>query len=106
MERMHQIRLSGEAFGEDNQTVLQMLNEYPINSLGWDRIERFNATENDHETFWDWSDHYNGQGELSKRNHLALATPKTLHYKKEQSMMFEKYLENLMRYFYTVDKDP
>ena len=44
MERMHQIRLSREAFCKDNHTVLRMLKEYLINSLGWSCIDRFNTT--------------------------------------------------------------
>ena len=62
--------------------------------------------ENGREAFWDWSDHYNGQGEFSKRTHLALATLKKLHYKKEPSMEFEKYSENLTRDFAKLGKDP
>ena len=34
-EPMYQIRFSGEYFGEDNHTVLQMLKEYLIDSPGW-----------------------------------------------------------------------
>ena len=60
--------------------------------------------ENGREAFWDWSDHYSGQVELSKRTHLSLATLKTLHYNKEQSMVFEKYLENLTRAFAALEK--
>ena len=33
MERMHQIRLSREAFCKDNHTVLRMLKEYLITSM-------------------------------------------------------------------------
>ena len=67
-----------------------MLKEYIINSLVCSWIDQFNAMGNGREVFWDWSNHYNGQEELSKRNHLDLDTLKTLHYKKEQSMAFEK----------------
>ena len=91
MERMHQIRLSGEAFGEDNQTVLQMLKEYPINSPGCDWIQWCNATDTGFEAFCDLLDHYNAYGELIKNTHLAVDTLKRLQYKKEQSMLFEKY---------------
>ena len=67
-----------------------MLKEYIINSPVWAWIEQFNAMGNGHEVYWDWSDHYNGQEEFSKRNHLDLETLKTVHYKKEHSMEFEK----------------
>ena len=82
-----------------------MLKEYIINSPGCAWIERFNAPENDRELFWAWSDHYNGQEKFSKRNHMALATLKTLHCKKEQSMAFENNSETLRRDFATLDKD-
>ena len=34
-----------------------MLNEYVINSPGWAWIERFNATDNGREAFWDLLEH-------------------------------------------------
>ena len=52
-EQMYQIRIYGEAFGEDNQIFFWMLKEYLINSPGWSCIEQFNATENGREEFWD-----------------------------------------------------
>ena len=61
-----------------------LLSSSTFNSLGWAWVEQFNVTENGCEAFWFCSDHYNYQGEMSKRTHLALATLKTLHYKKEK----------------------
>ena len=57
MERMYQIQLSGDAFGEDNQKSFRMLKEYLIKSLYWAWIEPFDATENNCEAFWAGSDH-------------------------------------------------
>ena len=82
-----------------------MLKQYLIKSPGWAWIERFNEMKKGRGAFWAWLDHYNGRGELSKRTHLALASLKMLHYKKEQLMPFEKYPENLIRYVATLDKD-
>ena len=90
-ERVYQIRISGEVFGEDNQTVFRMLKECLINSPVWDWVEGFNVIANMCEAFWSWSDHYNGQGGFGKSTPLALATLKTLHFKKEYSMVFERY---------------
>ena len=61
-ELMNQILIYRYAFGEDNRTIFQILNEYQINSPVWYWIEQFNATEDASEAFWAWSDHYNGQG--------------------------------------------
>ena len=41
MNRMYKIRLSVEAFGEDNWKFFYFLKEYIINSLSWSWIERF-----------------------------------------------------------------
>ena len=82
MDQMYYIHISAEVFGEDNCTVFQMIKEYLINSPCWVCIERFNATESGREAFWVWLYQYNGQGGLSKRTHLSLATLKMLHYKK------------------------
>ena len=90
-EQMYQIRIYGQAFGEVNRKCFRMIREYLNYSPGWACIGRFYAMENGCEVFWDWSNHYNGQGKLSKRNHLSLDTLKTLHYKREQSMAFDRY---------------
>ena len=83
-----------------------MLKEYLINSPGWDWIERFKATENGREVFWYWLDNYNCLENLINMTHLELTTLKTLHYKKEQSMVFDKNSESPTRDFATLDKDP
>ena len=104
--RMYQIQLDGIAFEEDNRKVYRLLKAFLINTPGWAWIDEFNATEDGRRAFQAWSDHYNGQGELSKRTSLAKAKIKSLHYKNERSMSFEKYTELLTKAFITLDKDP
>ena len=43
--------------------------------------------------------------ELNKRTALAKARIRELHYKKEQSMSFEKYTEMIIKCFSTLEKD-
>jgi len=65
--RMFQLPLTGEAFNEDNMEVYHMLKSFLVNTAGWTWIKPFDATENRREAVLAWVDHYNGQGELSKR---------------------------------------
>ena len=104
--RMYQIQAVGVAFEEDNRKVYRLLKSFLINTPGWAWIEQFNPTENGQLAFRAWTAHYNGQGELSKRTSLAKARIKSLHYKNEHSMSFEKYTELLTKAFITLEKDP
>ena len=47
-------------------------------------------TVNGRGAFLAWANHYNGQGELSKRTAMAKARNKSLFYKYERSLPFEK----------------
>src|SRR6056300_1416475 len=64
-ERMFQLPLNGAAFDADNRDVFRKLKSFLIDTAGWAWIEPFNTTENGRRAFLAWSDHYNGQGELS-----------------------------------------
>ena len=105
-ERMYQMSMTGPGFEEDNRAVYRLLKSYLIGTPGWAWIEPMNPRENGRAAFWAWSDHYNGQGELSKRTSLAKSRVESLHYKNEQSMSFEKYTELLTKCFTTLNKDP
>jgi hypothetical protein len=82
------------------------LKSYLINTPGWTWIESFNATENGCGAFLAWATHYNGQGELLKCTAMAKVKIKNLFYKNEQSLMFEKVMEILLKSFSILDKDP
>jgi hypothetical protein len=73
---------------------------------GWTWIEPYNATENGHGAFLAWANHYNGQDELSKHMAMAKARIKSLFYKNECSLSFEKVMEIMSKSFSTLDKDP
>lgn len=104
-EWMYQLPLVSHRFEEDNCNVFQKLQAFLIDMAGWAWIEPFNTTEDGRGAFWAWSNHYNGQGELSKWMSLTKACIESLHYKNKQSMSFEKYVEYLMKAFTTLEKD-
>jgi hypothetical protein len=62
--------------------------------------------ENGRGAFLAWMSHYNVQGELSKHMAMAKARVKSLCYKNEHSLSFEKVMEILSKSFSTLDKDP
>jgi hypothetical protein len=72
---------------------------------GWTWIEPYDTMENGRGAFLAWMSHYNGQGELSKHMAMAKARVKSLFYKNEHSLSFEKVMEILSKSFSTLDKD-
>jgi hypothetical protein len=104
--RMYQLPLTGEAYSMDNKSVYRLLKSFLVNTSGWTWIELYDTMENGHGAFLAWTSHYNGQGELSKRTAMAKARVKSLFYKNEPSLSFEKVMEILSKSFSTLDKDP
>ena len=103
-ERMFQLPLAGASYETDNSTVYRLLKSFLIDGPGWTWIEPFDAMENGRAAFQAWIDHYNGQGELSKRVQLAKAKINQLHYKNERSMPFEHYQTLLTKCILTLRK--
>jgi hypothetical protein len=104
--RMYQLPLTGEAYSTDNKSVYHLLKSFLVNTSGWTWIELYDTMENGRGAFLAWMSHYNGQGELSKRTAMAKARVKSLFYKNERSLSFEKVMEILSKSFSTLDKDP
>jgi hypothetical protein len=103
--RMYQLLLTGEAYSMDNKSVYRLLKSFLINMSGWTWIEPYDTMENGCRAFPAWMSHYNGQGELSKHTAMAKARIKSLFYKNEHSLLFEKVIEILSKSFLTLDKD-
>jgi hypothetical protein len=103
---MYQLPLTGEAYSMDNKSVYHLLKSFLLNTSGWTWIEPYDTMENGRGAFLAWTSHYNGQGELSKRTAMAKARIKSLFYKNERSLLFEKVMEILTKSFSTLDKDP
>jgi hypothetical protein len=87
---MYQLPLTGEAYSMDNKSVYRLLKSFLVNTSGWTWIEPYDTMENGRGAFLTWTNHYNGQGELSKRTAMAKARVKSLFYKNERSLSFEK----------------
>ena len=103
---MFQMQLNGATFDEDNRAVYLKLKSFLIDTAGWAWIEPYDATKDGRNAYLEWSDHYNGPGELSERTALAKSRLASLHYKNERSMTFERYIELLAKCFNTLHKDP
>ena len=104
-ERMFQMLLIGKEYNLDHCTLYAKLKAFLSESAGYAWIERYDHAANRGAAFQVWVDHYNGVGELNKRTALAKARMKELHYKNEQSMLFEKYTEIIIKCFSTLYKD-
>ena len=64
--QMYQFPLTGNSFELDNQAVYRKLKAFLIDSPGWAWIEPHNTAEDGRAAYKAWTDHYNGEGELSK----------------------------------------
>ena len=104
--RMFQLPLVGASFEADNRNVYRKLKSFLVNTAGWAWIEPYDAAEDGRAAYWAWVNHYNGQGELSKRVQLAKAKLNGLHYKNESSMSFEFYQTLLTKALRTLSKSP
>jgi hypothetical protein len=93
--RVYQLPLPGEAYSMDNKSVYCLLKSFLINTSGLTWIEPYDTMENGRGAFLAWTSHYNGQGELSKHTAMAKARVKSLFYKNECSLSFEKVMEIL-----------
>jgi hypothetical protein len=88
-----------EAYSMDNKSVYRLLKSFLVNTSGWTWIEPYDTMENGRGAFLAWTSHYNGQGKLSKHTAMAKARVKSLIYKNERSLSFEKVLEILQSHF-------
>ena len=104
-EHMLQMPLNGQEYNLDNHTLYAKLKAFLIGSAGYTWTKRYDHAANGCTDFQEWVDHYNGAGELKKRTDLAKARMRELHYKNEQSMLFEKYTEMIIKCLSTLDKD-
>jgi hypothetical protein len=97
--RMYQLPLTGKAYSMDNKSVYCLLKSFLTNTSGWTWIEPYDTMENRCRAFLAWMSHYNGQGELLKHTAMAKARIKSLFYKNEHSLLFEKVMEILSKSF-------
>jgi hypothetical protein len=105
-QRMYQFPLKGGSIELDNQAVYRKLKAFLINSPGWAWIEPHDSAENGCNAYLVWVEHYNGEGELSKRTAIAKSKLDTLHYRNERSMSFERCTEIMTKCFNMLHKDP
>jgi transposase-like protein len=105
-QRMYQFPLEGGSFELDNQAVYRKLKAFLISSPGWAWIEPHDSAENGRNAYLAWVEHYNGEGDLSKRMAIAKSRLDTVHYRNERSMSFERCTEIMTKCFNTLHKDP
>jgi hypothetical protein len=104
-QQMYQFPLVSNSFKLDNQSIYQKLKAFLINSPRWAWIEPHDMAENGCAAYLAWTNHYNGEGELSKCTAIVKAKLDQLHYKNEWSMSFEKCTKVMTKCFNTLHKD-
>ena len=68
---MFSIDMTRQGWRDDNQTVYRKLKAFLIDSPAWAWIEPSDQQEDGCTAFFAWTNHYNGQGKLSKQTALA-----------------------------------
>jgi hypothetical protein len=101
---MYQLRLYGPSFELDNRTVYRKLKAFLVDTPAWAWIEPYDLAENGRAAHQAWVNHYNGQGELSKRTAMAKTRLAALFYKNERSLPFETCSEIMSKCFNTLHK--
>ena len=104
-ERMFQMLLKGQEYNLDHHTLYAKLKAFLIEIIGFAWIKRYDNAYNGRIAFQAWVDHYNRAGELNKCMAVAKARMRELHYKNEQSVLFEQYTKMIIKYLSTLDKD-
>jgi hypothetical protein len=69
--RKFQLPFARNAFELDNHFVCREVKAFLINSPGWMWIESFDKAEDGRAAFQAMTNHYNDEGELSKRTAMA-----------------------------------
>jgi hypothetical protein len=96
---MFQFLLTGGSFELDNQTIYHKLKALLIDLPGWAWIEPHDTAENGRAAYSAWMEHYNGEGELSKRTAMAKSKLENVHYINKRSISFEHCTEIMTKCF-------
>ena len=86
--------------------VYSKLKEFLIDSPRWAWIEPHDAAANGWAAFQALTDHYNGEGKLSKHTAISKVKLDMVHYHNECSMSFKRCSEIMTKCFNTLHKDP
>ena len=96
--------LDGPYYNQDNQKVYRVTKQWTLNSTAFAWVRPFDNSENGRAAVAAMRDHYDGPGETAKKLAKAEAELKTIHYRNEQSMTFENYVNKLNEIFFVFDE--
>jgi hypothetical protein len=92
--------LVGPYYTQDNQKVYRVTKQWTLNSTAFAWVRPYDNAENGRAAVAAMRDHYDGPGETAKKLARAEAELKTIHYRNEQSMTFEHYVNKLNEIFF------
>jgi hypothetical protein len=94
-QRMYQTAHQGPAFIQDNQKVFQILTQLLSATPAWTWISRFESGKSGKAAYQALRVHFDGPGEIMKRNNYATRILDNTHYRSERSFTFESYVTKL-----------
>jgi hypothetical protein len=92
--------LTGPFYLQDNQKVYHVTKQWTLNTPAFAWVRPYDSTEDGRAAIAAMRDHYDGPGETAKKLARAEAELKTIHYRNEQSMTFETYVNKLNEIYF------
>jgi hypothetical protein len=90
--------LAGPFYAQDNRKVYRLQWTLNTNAFAW--IRPFDQGEDGRGAVAAMREHYDGPGETAKKLAKAEAALRTIHYRNEQSMTFESYVNKLNEIYF------
>ena len=92
--------LTGPYFAQDNGKVYRVTKQWTLNTSAFAWVRPFDRNEDGRAAIAAMREHYDGPGETAKKLAKAEADLKTIHYRNEQSMTFESYVNKLHEIYF------
>jgi hypothetical protein len=92
--------MTGHFFSQDNQKVYHITKQWTLNSAAFAWVRPFDNVEDGRGPVAAMQEHYDGPGETAKKLAKSEAELKNIHYRNEQSMTFENYVNKLNAIFF------
>lgn len=98
-ENIYMTAHQGPAYARDNQKVFEILTQQLHGTPAWTWISPHEAKKSGKAAYAALRVHYDGPGEIMKRNNYAYRILETTYYKSERSLTFEGYVTKLSEAF-------
>jgi hypothetical protein len=89
-----------KVYAQDNRKVYRLTKQWTLNTTAFAWIRPFDQVEDGRGAVAAMQEHYDGPGKTAKKLTKAEAELRTIHYRNEQSMTFESYVNKLNEIYF------